>query len=350
MSFRNLHFKNGRFFTAVFLSVLVLTSNLEAQVSGPAATGFGGSQAVLGQTASDFLTRPGSATETFPIYAQFSSHATAADAERSLRKMRSFLQGIPKNRPVTVWLEHASPLGLPQSIEDLRAGFADSSGGGVDWIRELTGNAVSVRAEALLRALYREAAKSEPRALSCFAQSQDPFSQTLHRGLERFREEGWNLRYELESPVFEAYLNSLRRDAMGKLTVYWLARGEITKAFVCLAAAYRFFADALRMRDDKFGRQVADRYQQGSGDVHFIFRGVAHEGRLTNFFSARQIRFCAAITGPGLADAEGERVSDIYRYVLQYHQLPSAQTLHGGLFLIRQLWSSKFLQTDVKQA
>jgi hypothetical protein len=350
MFFQNSYFKNGRFFAAAVLSVLLLTSDLEAQVSGPSVSGLAGNRSVSGQTVADFLMQPESISETFPIYALFSAHATVADAERSLRKMRFFLRNIPKNRPVTVWLEHAAPLGLPQSIEELQSGFGHSAGAAMDWVRELTGDSLSVRAEALLRRLYREAEKSEARALSCFEQAQDPFSQTLRRGIEKFREEGWGLRYELEKPVFEAYLNSLRRDAMGKLAVYWLRRGEIGKALACLSAAYRFFSESLMMRDEKFGRQVADRWHKNPGDVHFIFRGLAHEGGLTNYFSSRQARFCAAITGPGLDDAAEERVSDIHRYVLQYHQLPSAQTLHGGLFLIRQLLSSKFLQTDAKQA
>ncbi|MDD5218160.1 MAG: hypothetical protein PHN49_10475 [Candidatus Omnitrophica bacterium] len=270
----------------------------------------------------------------------FAAHGVPEDADWAIGQVREILRDVDRNRPIVVWIEHAEPLGLPQTVRELQEQFQNPKGPAIQWSRELMRNPMRHEPLSLLFALFKQAQKQEADPMPFFLKTADPYTRHLRAGLGRLNQEGWKIQIQIEKPAFESYLRTLQWNAMNRAAGHWLSLGDGRKAFASLGMAYRFFARSLEVRDQVLGRQMLRSIKQNPDAFHVVIRGIAHEGGMSRCFFDQKISVSSVIQRwyqPAAWGNSNVRISD---YLSQYHELPTIETSAGRGFILKQLRGS----------
>jgi len=270
----------------------------------------------------------------------FAAHGVPEDADWAIGQVQELLSEVDRNRPIVIWIEHAEPLGLPQTVHELQAQFQDPQGPAIQWSRELMRNPLRRESLGLLCALFKQAQTREADPMPFFLKTADPYTSHLRDGIGRLKNEGWKIQIQIEKPAFESYLRTLQWNVMNWAAGHWLSLGDGRKAFASLGMAYRFFARSLDVRDQVLGRQMLRSIKQNPDAFHVVIRGIAHEGGMSRCFFDQKISVSSVIQRwyqPAARGNSNVRISD---YLSQYHELPTIETSAGRGFILKQLRGS----------
>lgn len=262
----------------------------------------------------------------------FSSHAAKEDAAWALAGLEMEIARLPQHAEIVLWMEHAYPLGLPYTVEELKRQIPETEIQNQNWYQILLSESLPDEVEEILRFMFEASLSTEGKELQDFLQNKDPFSSAIWQVAGRLRAEGKNIRIEIEAPNFDAYVNHLRQDAMGHLATHWIGTDNKVQALASLASSYRYFSKALDERDRSLAQQIKVDQNRFPRGIHFIFRGLAHAIDLPSTLNARGFSALSYFQ-PSAAQND----ADIHHFLLKYRQLPSLENLPGLLFLSRQL-------------
>lgn len=272
----------------------------------------------------------------------FSAHGTKEDGLWAVRQARSMLSPMrPGRAPVVIWIENAYPAALPQNVRGLESLLGETAPSGKNWYEELAGDSMDPASSALLENIFRQAVSYENPA-AAFQETQNPFFKKLREGIENLKHLGWEIRVEFEEPSFQAYRDDLSRDVMSLVTVHWLGRGQTGQALASLGLAYRYAAKSLETRDENSASQISGEGRRNSKAIHLVFRGLAHEKAMTDYFNRAKVSFRSIrqTPSPGLGPASIYPVPgklNIHAYLVKFHELPSLDTPQGTGFLCAHL-------------
>ncbi len=265
----------------------------------------------------------------------FSSHGSAVDGQWAAGKLIRLGESVPRSKPVVIWIEHAEPAGLPANLEELQQRIPVVHGQPVDWCRELVLYENSGKIE-MLRVLFEQALSAERDPKILFQHATDAYSTQLRKGIEDLRRRGRPVDIRVEEPSAEAYLNMLRRDAMGLMAAYWLRQGKFPEAWASLMLAYRYFDEGLRLRDHLLGERIRRSVLTGVPSQHMIVRGSAHQKNLMDYWDHHEQKY-SCVTQP-LESGSGESSRpDLTAYVAEYFSIPQPDTETGRNFIGAQI-------------
>ncbi|MBI4550282.1 MAG: hypothetical protein HY714_05100 [Candidatus Omnitrophica bacterium] len=258
-----------------------------------------------------------------------SAHGSARDAEWCSVLIRRSLRDVPADVPVFIWLEHAYPGGMPDTVRGLQRKIPSAAGSAVNWQRELLENTLPHETEIALRDPFERARRKEDLFPEKKPFLSDDFMRKIHPDLTALAGNPWKIRILREEPSFEAYVEDLRRDALGRMTEYWREKGRKDLALASLALAYRRLKRSLWIRDQALADSIAEIQASHPDSVHFIVRGLAHIETLGKSLSLAGIKHKDSLqTG---------RQSRIQSYLIRHGALPSAETVTGISFLNEEL-------------
>ncbi len=287
-----------------------------------------------------FETIPGSFASTGPVNLIFSSHASREDGLWSARQIRGILAKAVPGEPAVVWIEHAYPAGLPMTVAELERRFPLNAEK-TSWYETLISGDMPAKQKTFLRLIFESALRSEGAGEEMFWNSTDPFYREIRKALEGLRRFGWNLKVQTEIPVFEAYLEDLKRDALGVAALEWLHRGERDQALLSLGLAYQACARSLALRDEALGLRIAKVRSRDARTRSIVVRGLAHEQPLGAFFKNAGIAFRSALQGAGNQSVLPGAEPDLKIYLLTHRKLPELGDPAGFQFLQAKLASLK---------
>ncbi|MCM8776109.1 MAG: hypothetical protein NC930_07180 [Candidatus Omnitrophica bacterium] len=268
-----------------------------------------------------------------PVAIVFSAHGTAADAQWTGTQIRRFLKH-DELRTAVIWIEHANPVGLPQTIRELEDRLGDRHRPEWNWIEQFSSDRLSLDASRALRAIFDQAKQEEGDSLRYFFDSEDSFSKGLREEIKSLNNRGYSVQVKIEEASFKSYLDFLRRDAMSLLASYWASRRDEKKSLASLAFGYRWFSESLEDRDQTLAFAIRRECLKNPNAIHIVCRGLAHIGTLSRSLTSQGLSHRYVVQ----ADAADRMASDLRRYVLRYHELPSFEN-PSGRFLIFRRWT-----------
>jgi hypothetical protein len=257
-----------------------------------------------------------------------SAHGSLNDAEWCLSAIRDLLRSVPADVPVYIWLEHAYPTGIPDTLGGLQQKIPAPGGTEINWRREFTEWPLPHETEMALREPFEKARQKEKLFPGEMAFHDGEFMKKIYRELMPLRGNR-NLRIKREEPSFGAYLEDLRRDLMGHMTTYWLDKNRKDLALASLALAYRNLKRSLWIRDHELAASISQVRAKNPESLHFIVRGLAHIETLGKALSSAGIGHENSLPTYERSPIEG--------YLIRHGALPSADSVPGVRFLNEEL-------------
>lgn len=253
----------------------------------------------------------------------FSEHATQADGVWVKKQLEKIWRRAGTN-PVHIWLENAQPALIPDTLNQLETQFPlEKMGNSRGWHDAFASGKLTTFEEKALRKIFDYFGKFD-RPLEGLEKTSQPFFREINQAVKDKK-----VSIHFETPSFEAYREELQKEMMGKMVVYWLFQQNYSKALGALAVAYSYWGRGIMLRDQALSKKIRLWAKENPKAITIVVRGLAHESTMKESFLDQK-------TLPIILIHKGQSSnhSDLKKYLLQYHQLPSLETSSGQNYLL----------------
>lgn len=225
-----------------------------------------------------------------PVRIVFSYHGTSGDGQWTAEQIQLMQEGVEHDRPIVIWLEHASPVGLPVDYPGFERLLSHVYGMPPGWIRqEMARQPMDPQFERVLREIYQSFQSREISPQAYLQQLGDPFGLKVRGAVARLSNRQ-RVQISWEESLFTAYVNHLKMGVMQGVAFGFLAEGNHEEALRRIASTIGYLREADRLRDEALVLKLTQAHRTHPNALHIVIRGIGHAPVVTGIVSQQGIR------------------------------------------------------------